>query len=402
MERMCRKNGKTLREGFTQKMNSEMQNVIMILSNSFRPDLRVYKEAKSLIKKGYQVRIIAWDRECKYESNEKYDGIILKRVKIHARYGTGIVKFNKMFLFWLYCMKIVKKYKFSIIHCHDLDTLVVGIFMKLFYGKRLIYDSHENFSKMILMSSSPLIAYLVEKFEKLLLLFVDYIIVASSIYGSELQAKVRQPIVIIGNWQERLKLDKNLVSSIRKKYKNNYKLLIIYIGGLNKSRCVIPMMKLAETLPEIRFVICGGGPLQAKIAKISSKVKNVTYLKVISQSMVPYYTAASDVVYYVMNYATATAKYNAPNSLGFALVAGKPVIASDYGELGKVVRSQKCGVIVQDNTETTLRAAVQVLLNKQLLKKLQRNARYAGERTYNWQKMEEKLYKIYEDLVKKI
>lgn len=35
----------------------------MLLSNGFSPDPRVYKEAVTLVKNGYEVIILAWDRE---------------------------------------------------------------------------------------------------------------------------------------------------------------------------------------------------------------------------------------------------------------------------------------------------------------------------------------------------
>ena len=40
--------------------------VIMILTNGFAPDLRVYKEAKYLAQKCNEVEILCWDRENKY------------------------------------------------------------------------------------------------------------------------------------------------------------------------------------------------------------------------------------------------------------------------------------------------------------------------------------------------
>ncbi len=37
--------------------------VVMTVSNPFKPDPRVYKEAKSLVKTGHKVIILAWVRE---------------------------------------------------------------------------------------------------------------------------------------------------------------------------------------------------------------------------------------------------------------------------------------------------------------------------------------------------
>ena len=44
-------------------MDRERRRVLMLLSNPFAPDPRVYKEARTLTRNGYTVTIIAWDRQ---------------------------------------------------------------------------------------------------------------------------------------------------------------------------------------------------------------------------------------------------------------------------------------------------------------------------------------------------
>ena len=41
--------------------------IIMVLTNGFFPDLRVYKEAKYLSKNGHDVEILCWDRDGRYK-----------------------------------------------------------------------------------------------------------------------------------------------------------------------------------------------------------------------------------------------------------------------------------------------------------------------------------------------
>ena len=55
--------------------------VYMILTNGFDPDVRVYKEAKYLVEKNFEVTILCWDRRCEYidKKEEILDGIKIKR-----------------------------------------------------------------------------------------------------------------------------------------------------------------------------------------------------------------------------------------------------------------------------------------------------------------------------------
>lgn len=46
------------------------KKIVMLLSNGFRPDPRVYQEAVTLVKNGFKVTIYAWDRERNLERKE--------------------------------------------------------------------------------------------------------------------------------------------------------------------------------------------------------------------------------------------------------------------------------------------------------------------------------------------
>jgi hypothetical protein len=47
-----------------------MQNIVMLLSNAFRPDPRVLKEANSLREKDFELTILCWDRQAELRPKE--------------------------------------------------------------------------------------------------------------------------------------------------------------------------------------------------------------------------------------------------------------------------------------------------------------------------------------------
>ena len=75
--------------------------MVITVSNPFKPDPRVYKEARSLVKHGYEVTIIAWDREGKYPKEELFEGIKIKRIKLKSGYGNFLDFVLKLPLFYL-------------------------------------------------------------------------------------------------------------------------------------------------------------------------------------------------------------------------------------------------------------------------------------------------------------
>ncbi|UCF71511.1 MAG: glycosyltransferase [candidate division WOR-3 bacterium] len=379
-------------------MNGSKKDVVMLLSNPFKPDLRVYREARSLVKLGYRVTIVAWDRQCGYRTEEEISGIQIRRVRISASYGTGVWKILRLFLYWTTAARISKNRTFKIVHCHDLDTLIVGVFLKVFYKKLLIYDSHEKYSRMTLMNSPRFVAFLVEILERVLILFADAIIVASTKLGAEWSDRLAREVVVIGNWQEFVPLNKARVYSIRRMYGGGYRLLIAYIGILDKSREILPVINAVKSIPEAKLIICGDGVQKMKIQEACLDVDNVTYLGVVPLSMVPYYTAAADVICYILNDKQPISAYQSPNSLGFALMNGRAVLGSDHGEIGPTVRKFKCGLLVEDSSHDRIADTIRAFLNKKMLRYYQKNAQMAGQSQCNWPNMVVRLRKLYQDL----
>ena len=98
----------------------------MLLSNPFVSDPRVHAEAKTLSENGYDVTIVAWDRECRYPEVENWDGIHIRRVRARSSFGQGARQLLPLLSFWQRAMVILSQEKADVIHCHDLDTLFVG------------------------------------------------------------------------------------------------------------------------------------------------------------------------------------------------------------------------------------------------------------------------------------
>ena len=68
--------------------------ILMLLTNAFDPDPRVYQEAKALIEKGYKVSILCWDRDLKSPPLENIDGIHIEQIyvkSIHRRGSTQTI-----------------------------------------------------------------------------------------------------------------------------------------------------------------------------------------------------------------------------------------------------------------------------------------------------------------------
>ena len=56
-------------------------NILMLLSNEYRPDPRVRKEALTLHEAGHTVTILCWNRSLKVPDHQDDGGVVIERVR---------------------------------------------------------------------------------------------------------------------------------------------------------------------------------------------------------------------------------------------------------------------------------------------------------------------------------
>jgi glycosyltransferase involved in cell wall biosynthesis len=126
----------------------------MVVSNGHPPDPRVQKEAEALNAAGYEVEIHAFDRHGNLKPKEEMNGIKIIRHTAGERktpYGgtirtaLGLRKFRKSVI------RELRQNQPDIIHCHDADTLSIGVALKRMGNCRLVFDMHDLHHTWVLM-----------------------------------------------------------------------------------------------------------------------------------------------------------------------------------------------------------------------------------------------------------
>ena len=128
-----------------------MKKVVMILGNHFFNDTRVFREADSLAKEGYEVKIFStFGKDLPdYARINKFEVIRLP-VKNYSQFRC----FYRPSFYKAY-NKLVQE-SGDIYHCHDLDTLLIGYLAAKANGAKVVYDSHEYWSSRALLSRALL------------------------------------------------------------------------------------------------------------------------------------------------------------------------------------------------------------------------------------------------------
>ena len=83
------------------------KQITMLLTNGFDPDPRVYKEAVYLVRRGFTVTILCWDRDegSQYPAHEVIDGIEIVRFRIVSEMGSGKKHLPAFFAYIRACRK---------------------------------------------------------------------------------------------------------------------------------------------------------------------------------------------------------------------------------------------------------------------------------------------------------
>ena len=134
-----------------------------------------------------------------------------------------------------------------------------------------------------------------------------------------------------------------------------------------------------------------------KIRSTSHVIKYLGYLEHIQVLTLEANSGAMVAIYNLDAYAQN--KYVVGNKLFEAMMCGTPIITNVAAE---IVSETECGILVDYNNLDQIKLAITTLRDDQeLRKRLGDNGRKAFLQKYNWNAMEQKLYKIYEELLRK-
>lgn len=415
-------------------MSTEKTRVCMLLKNSFTHDARVLREAKTLVANDYDVTVVALSAKNLPERETTADGIhvirvsrgvgsslhavsdpsqskqtqrkVLKRIKglavtiIKLVAATPLGEFiqksidNRM---RVAAMSVSP----DVIHAHDLDTLEVGVDISSIRNIPLIYDSHEIASQRNHHSAArKRRSYDVEK---KLITAVDRMIMVSrgcAEYTAEIY-NIATPDVIMncpdlpdGSSQQR---------SLRKALDiPDSDFLVVHQGSLQRNRGVEETIEAISQIPGCTLVIIGFGQHRIALEQhvtdrgLDHKVK--FFGPVPSKELIEW-TASADLGIATIVGESKSYLYSMPNKLFEYVVAGLPVIASDYPDMGTFVRENQIGLLCNPKSVNDIRDAIITLKNDPAMRhQFAKNSSHAKAK-YNWQVEQEKLLSLYRETV---
>ncbi len=379
------------------------KKVLMLLSNHFNPDPRVYKEAKSLVKAGYDVTILCWDRQLKYKEREDVEGIHVERIRLKAGYGFKAM-ILKMPVFWIKLFFRALKKDFDIVHSHDFDTAVVGYLLKIFKRKKWVYDSHDLYFTYFIKGYKKTILYkITENVNTYLAKKCNLLIVPTESFSKRFigakeyyQKKGIKNIIVIMN----VPVLTEFLRYRKINFKNIKGVVIGSLGSIRNLPAIIILLKTIQKLGKhYSLLIVGGGKNLDKLKEVHktqySNVK-ITFIPEQPYKLIPNYYKLCDIIFSVYKDKKRTEKnINEKTAIQTkvfeAAILGIPSIVPDYVLEADFVRKYKCGCTVKDLKVKYLIKAIRKC------EKIKINTKPIREK-WKWENEEKKLVKAYEAL----
>lgn len=269
---------------------------------------------------------------------------------------------------------------------HDLFGLWAAAALQARSGGRLVYDSHELFLDAGSAARLPGPGRaMLARMEGRLARRADAVVTVNGSIADELRARYGvDPVVVLnvpGTWRP------PATDPFRSILGLNGKSVILYHGALSPGRGIEQLVEVAETLPPGRVVVVlGDGPMFDELVARSRTPELAGRLQVhpaVPIDALPDWVGSADVGVVAFQATTRNNVLGTPNKLFDYLVAGVPVVVSDFPEMRTIVGQVDGGQTCDPADPQSIAGAIDRILSTTLEDRRierQRLARDAGAR----------------------
>lgn len=378
--------------------------ILMMSSGTINSVLtyRILSFAKSLVKKGHTVTIIApsIDKYSHYkvEDFKSVDGVnIIRPFQFKTR-----MRWINLLPYMFHTIKILHSLQYDIIHLYKPTPItIIGFIPKITRRIPVVLDMDDIGSKVLEHENNPyIIVKIVSICESFSLKFANGIICASSylqnIYAKEYPDK---PIVWISNGVEELFFKEH-----KKKNKENK---IVTIGSLNRTNIIepliraLPFIKLNSKNKKISVCIIGDGAGLAPLKELSKKLhvyQYITFTGNIPINEIPNKTQIGDIGYAYMPDDDSIKAASNLKIFQYMAMGVVPVV-SNVGDLPHYINDGKAGYIAQANNIESLAESIILAMNDNNSRHiLAKHSQQFAREHYTWDILANKVEKFYQTI----
>ncbi|MCQ2274299.1 MAG: glycosyltransferase [Bacteroidales bacterium] len=350
-------------------------------------DVRIfYKECLSLAKH-YEVFLVAPNVE---------DAVIQGVHRVGVTLPTGRLKRQ------LHLRRVLKKaleVNADIYHFHDPELIPVGLKIKR-HGKKIIFDSHEDVPMQLLTKeylprwSRPILSHIYATMERIRLARYHALVTVTPTILERL-ATINPHSVMVTNYPNYQAIEHNWDSATQ-----HY----VCFAGEVAERYMHENIINALGQTEAKYLLAGRVFIEPYFKKLQTLANwnRVEYLGVLPPTEVGQLMQRADIGLVLLDYSPNVGYHK--GSLGVLkmfeyMMAGIPVIATDFELWQEIIERYDCGICVNPNNTQAIADAINYLIhNPDIARQKGENGRRAVQQVYNWATQEQILFDLYKTL----
>lgn len=371
------------------------KKVLFCRSNPIAPDPRVEKEARALVRAGYSVDVLAWDRTASQPRVEQREGFLIYRVPIRARYASGIfnlpnlLRWQAALMVWL--MRHAREY--DVLHACDFDTILPALWAGRLYGRRVVYDIFDFYADHLRRTPGWIKSW-IRRRDLRAIDQADAVILCDDARREQIAGSHPRRLEVIYNSPED---ERAFLPAFQPSPEGVLRLS--YVGLMHVERMLLEVIEVLRRHPQWRLEMAGFGGDEPIILERLRELPNAVWYGRIPYRQALDLSQQADVLFALYDPGVINNRYSSPNKLFEAMMLGKPIVVAKGTNVDRIVEEWGMGIAIPYGDVQALDEALTRLADDTSLRvRMGEAARRAYDTRFGWKAMEARLVELYREL----
>ncbi len=380
--------------------------IIYLCDSDFKLDSRPQKEVLGLLKNGYEVNVLTWNRTKNGRiGTEKYNinnyGVNLHYIYVKGKNGGSVKEmfFAILCFEWkLICWLLANIRKCCLVYSCNLNTALFSFLISKIFRKKFIYDIFDYYVDChTFTKEGTLIRKVIEYLDHQIINNADAVILCSEKRIEQIKGSKPKKIEIIHNSPQVQGLDNTDFSN--KYLFSNEKVKIAYIGYLEPGRPILLLADIVAENENLELHCAGYGPEAEVIEEISNRADNIFFYGQVDYNETLFIEKNCDIIPALYNPILKNHRYAAPNKFYEALLFGKPTLMIRGTGMDELVEKYELGKVCECSRDSMKEALYGLIRDKKKWKEMGMRGRQLYEKEYQWKVMEKRLIYVVKNVL---
>lgn len=367
-----------------------MKTIAYVRATNIYDDSRATKEILALAEAGYNVELLAWDRNGKAKDScakvftPYQDQINCSFYTADAENGIGMRNIAKLFGWFRWVYKSLKGLKqLYAVHACNLDAGLSAYWYCKKTNTPLVYDIYDYYIDSHAIPS--LAVPTVENIEIAIINFAQITIICTEERKEQISKAKPQNILVLHNSPD-----------VGAEVESDLTIDYTYCGALGENRLLREIMDAYNNHNDFKFTFAGYGGYSKQARALAEKYDNFQFLGTIPYDQVLKVEAGAMAIAAIYEPSIRNHRLCAPNKFYEALALGKPVIVCRGTGIDQIVEQYQTGIVINYNAEEFYSALQYLKDNPDECYKMGQRARALYEEKYRWSLMRESFIAAYQ------